>query len=341
MLAAAHRSITRLLRSAGVATCNQRLLVMCSGGIDSVAAAHLMASLPAGHTPRTVDLVWCDHGLRDTRIDEQVARNTAHAIDAHLHLLRAHEGQIASHAQERQSGLQAAAREWRYGKVARLACIHDYDLVVTGHTASDQIETALHGMLTSGGTAACAGMRAVRDVHGVRLLRPLLALTRTRIEDVVAELGVQWVDDPSNSSRTYRRNMLRHDVLPLLEEAYPGASLAIERSCHLSASHAATETGLARACRDAFATGECDGTPTLDVARLAELPSSARCAVIAVWLRDAGAGRSLSTRIITAIDQLVTGANPHGEVAVGRACVRRERYHLSFTTSISPPEDPA
>jgi tRNA(Ile)-lysidine synthase len=97
--------------------------------------------------------------------------------------------------------LEARARDARYGVLP--------PDVLTGHTADDQAETVLLNLLRGAGTAGLAGMRRER--------RPLLDLRRTETTALCAELGLTPVDDPMNASLAWRRNRVRHQLLPMLD----------------------------------------------------------------------------------------------------------------------------
>ncbi len=88
--------------------------------------------------------------------------------------------------------------------------------VATAHTADDQIETVLMRELRGAGPRGMAGLLAPSDV-----LRPLLGLRRAALAEFVAARGVEWVEDPTNASRRFLRNRLRHDVLPAFRRANP------------------------------------------------------------------------------------------------------------------------
>ena len=64
-------------------------------------------------------------------------------------------------------------------------------------------------------------------------MRPLLSVPRDTIEAYATQAGLQWVEDESNENREFERNFLRHDILPLLEERWPGFSQAVSRSARL------------------------------------------------------------------------------------------------------------
>ena len=89
--------------------------------------------------------------------------------------------------------------------------------VATAHTADDQIETVLMRELRGAGPRGMAGLLAPSDV-----LRPLLGLRRAALVEFAAARGVEWVEDPTNASRRFLRNRLRHDVLPALRRVNPG-----------------------------------------------------------------------------------------------------------------------
>jgi tRNA(Ile)-lysidine synthase len=99
--------------------------------------------------------------------------------------------------------LEARAREGRFG-VLPVG-------VATGHTADDQAETVLLNLLRGAGLDGLSAMRA-----GPR--HPILGLRRAEAAALVASLGLEVVSDPSNTDLTYRRNRVRHELLPLLSE---------------------------------------------------------------------------------------------------------------------------
>lgn len=99
--------------------------------------------------------------------------------------------------------LEARARAARYGMLP--------DDVLTGHTADDQAETLLLALLRGSGPLGLAAM-----TPGFR--RPILALRRSETEALCASLDLPAVDDPSNVDPAFRRNRVRHELLPLLAD---------------------------------------------------------------------------------------------------------------------------
>jgi tRNA(Ile)-lysidine synthase len=88
--------------------------------------------------------------------------------------------------------------------------------VATAHTTDDQVETVLMRTLRGAGARGLAGLFAASAV-----LRPLLELRRATLLEYAKERRLKWVDDPSNESRLYLRNRVRHDILPALRRTNP------------------------------------------------------------------------------------------------------------------------
>jgi tRNA(Ile)-lysidine synthase len=161
-----------------------------SGGADSLAL--LVLAVSAGCVATAVHV---DHGLREgSAAEADVVRKAA-----------AHFG--AGFVSERVAvapgpNLEARARAARYAVLPAG--------VLTGHTADDQAETVLLNLVRGAGLDGLAGMEP-----GER--HPILALRRHETRALCASAGLVPVDDPSNLDPAYRRNRVRHEVLPLLD----------------------------------------------------------------------------------------------------------------------------
>ncbi len=103
---------------------------------------------------------------------------------------------------------EASWREARWNFLRDVARAHGAS-VATAHTADDQIETVLMRALRDAGPRGMAGLLAATHV-----LRPLLDFRRAELLGYAAEQSIEWVEDPTNASRRYLRNRLRHDILP-------------------------------------------------------------------------------------------------------------------------------
>ncbi len=189
------------------------LLVAVSGGCDSMALWALLAA--AGTWQLTI--YHLDHAIRsDSAADAEVIRNAA------LPGVRIIErSAIPALAADWKCGLEAAGRRQRYARLVAIARQVGAALVVTAHHRDDQIETVLLNLMR--GSHGFVGMPAHRPLaDGVAVVRPLLAVARAELRAWAAAQHVPWREDSTNADTTYRRNQVRHVLLPALEAARPG-----------------------------------------------------------------------------------------------------------------------
>jgi tRNA(Ile)-lysidine synthase len=121
---------------------------------------------------------------------------------------------------------EAEAREWRYrclqAQATALGCRH----VLTAHTATDRAETLLLNLARGSHRRGLGALRARRPLgNGIQLVRPLLPFTRSDTGRICQEMGLPIWIDPSNAETRFSRNRMRADVLPVLEDLHPGATI--------------------------------------------------------------------------------------------------------------------
>ncbi|HET7910172.1 MAG TPA: tRNA lysidine(34) synthetase TilS [Nitrospira sp.] len=204
----------------------QHLLVAVSGGPDSIALLSLLIRLaPSWHLKLTA--VHFNYGLRgsESDADEAFVSTYCHANNIPLVIRRP----IIT-KQRRASSLQSLARRARYEAMKSLARDLGADRIVTGHTANDQAETVLLWLLRGAGLTGLTGMPVIRE-HIV--VRPLLKTTRQDILSYLDQQGLSYRQDSSNLTRLYRRNRIRHDLLPVMEEITPGIVRRLERQADI------------------------------------------------------------------------------------------------------------
>lgn len=114
---------------------------------------------------------------------------------------------------------EVAARDARYAAFNNF--VIEGDCVLFGHHADDQAETLLFRWLRGAGLTGLKGMPEQREMGRGYLLRPLLYCSRKQLEQAVTEIGLEFIQDPSNDSIDYDRNFLRHKVLPELKLRWP------------------------------------------------------------------------------------------------------------------------
>lgn len=137
-------------------------------------------------------------------------------------------------AMPQSSGPEAGLRQLRYDALGRLGNALRTDVIVTAHTENDQIETILLRLLSGSSSLANAGMaqrQLIPTAAGdVLVVRPLLGIPRTALTDILAELKLDHIHDPSNDDLRYRRNRLRARVIPELRKLDAGYGPALVRS---------------------------------------------------------------------------------------------------------------
>jgi tRNA(Ile)-lysidine synthase len=181
------------------------LAVAVSGGPDSLCLCLLAAGWAAARGG-TVSALIVDHGLRPEAAAEArqvVAWLRARQIDHHV--LRWAGAKPAT-------GIQAAAREARYrllGDWCRAAGVLH---LLLGHQRDDQAETVALRQARQSGAEGLAGMAAVRELAGLRLLRPFLTVPKFRLLATLEALEQPWLEDPSNLAPSFARGHLRRSA---------------------------------------------------------------------------------------------------------------------------------
>lgn len=192
-----------------------------SGGQDSICLLWMLSQLQQSWEWKMA-VVHCDHqwnpqsSAAQASHVAQVAREMGHDFYQSLPTMDAFG--------------ETRARAWRYGVFHRIALRHDYDVVITAHTASDRVETLLHNLFRGTGLQGMQSLTWTRELQvripshktykKVRLVRPLLDTTRTELRKLCETLQLPLWPDPSNFSLEINRNRIRHELLPYLRENF-------------------------------------------------------------------------------------------------------------------------
>lgn len=201
------------------------VVVACSGGSDSVAVAlWLWAHFPALWENGRICLAHIDHGLR----------GTAAAADAGF--VKDFGARLGLAVAIRQftapsNPSEAELRRQRHHLLEEIAEECAADTIVLGHQADDVLENLLFRLGRGSSLAGLSGLRPVQVfAHQPWRLRPLLRVSRLQIVAALRAIGQPWREDHSNASHVYSRNLLRHQVVPRLEEVFAGRDVRIAAS---------------------------------------------------------------------------------------------------------------
>ena len=200
---------------------SKRICVAVSGGRDSMALLNFIYT----HMREfgiTLSALNCDHQIRG----EASARDSAFVekwcFERNIPLFKFVWNYDGTKSEQ-------AARLWRR-ECYNTALKAGADFVATAHHMNDNAETVLFNLARG---SSVAGLAGINDGEG--LIHPLISCTREEIDEYIAENKIPFVDDETNFSDGYTRNKIRHNVLPELEKAVPGAVGNIFRLSRLAA----------------------------------------------------------------------------------------------------------
>jgi tRNA(Ile)-lysidine synthase len=254
------------------------LCLAVSGGLDSVAMLHVARNSPWG---QNLHVGHIHHGLRgaDADADAQFVHHLAEQLNLSCSIRRV---DTLERAQRDKAGIEAAARALRYEALASIATEHGCRFVATAHTINDQAETVLMRILRGTGIDGLQGIRPRRILdHNVTCVRPLLGISRTELLDAATASNWHWREDSSNLDVYFRRNAIRHHVIPVLTEI---AGATVVRHLAQLAALAHDTSMLASAY---LAVLNIDTTrPTLDRHTIQALQPHVQRAVVHRWLQS-------------------------------------------------------
>ncbi|MBA4744048.1 MAG: tRNA lysidine(34) synthetase TilS [Muricauda sp.] len=189
----------------------KRLLVACSGGVDSVVLAHLCIA-----ADMDIALVHCNFNLRDEESDgdEAFVRQLASDFGIEVFVMLF---ETEKYAETQRLSVQMAARELRYQWFSDLIKTKGFDYILTAHHADDSLETFLINLSRGTGIEGLSGIPEVNE----HVVRPLLPFSRSEILTYAKSEKIVWREDSSNASTKYLRNKIRHQIVPVLKELHP------------------------------------------------------------------------------------------------------------------------
>jgi tRNA(Ile)-lysidine synthase len=212
-------ALARATEKTGRDLFHEPLVLGVSGGADSLVLLHLLRAVRPAEGLIVAHL---DHALRPSSADEAaVVNRIAAGYGLRFHTRRV---DVAELAKSLNLSLEEAARMARYDFLAEIARAEGAPAVAVGHHADDQVETILMHVLRGSGLGGLRGMVEAGELPGhpkLRLLRPLLAITRAEIEAYAGEQGLRPITDESNADPAFLRNRVRHELLPALETYNP------------------------------------------------------------------------------------------------------------------------
>lgn len=298
-----------------------KVLCAVSGGLDSMCLLDFMRHQPGFG----VCAAHFNHQLRGPLADrdEAFVRETCAAWKIPFF---SGCGDTRALAREEGLSIEEAARQLRYAFLERTAAEEGCHAVLTAHHADDSAETMLLNLLRGTGSAGLAGIPAARG----GIYRPFLGITREELRAYAAGHEIVHVEDETNETDEAARNVLRHQVLPVLRELNPGAVRNMARTAAVLAKESEALEALA-AQLAAGARRTPGGKIAISCAALAQAPEAvAGRSVLLLMGEMAGGRRDLTQAHVAAVLHLAAGTGrtsgtislPYGLAA------RRERETL-------------
>lgn len=188
-----------------------KLLLACSGGVDSIVLAYLCV-----RSALNVTLAHCNFNLRGSESDgdetfvkklgsELKTPTITKSFDTKNYILK------------NGGSVQMAARALRYQWFEELKASEGFDFILTAHHSDDKLETFLINLSRGTGIDGLTGI----PEQNKRVIRPLLAFSRVQILAYAKAEELAWREDSSNEDSKYLRNKVRHEIVPRLKEMHP------------------------------------------------------------------------------------------------------------------------
>lgn len=187
------------------------VLLAVSGGIDSMAMAHLFLS--AGYKPA---IAHCNFKLRGKESDGDQEFVRKFALDKGLEFFTT-DFQTRTIAKEKNISIQMAARDMRYSWFHELAKENAFSHIAIAHNRDDLVETFMINLARGTGIHGLTGIK----LKAGKIIRPLLFAERSEIEQYVQNEQIAYREDSSNAETKYLRNKIRHHIIPLFKSLNP------------------------------------------------------------------------------------------------------------------------
>jgi tRNA(Ile)-lysidine synthetase-like protein len=296
----AREEIRRAVRAAAVRLPDlfapgSRLVVGFSGGQDSTALLHALT-----HAHRGLDVLAAhvDHALRaDSAEAARRVVDSAEAIGVGCVVRRV---DVAAYRRnQKAASVQQAARAARYQALGSVVAEHGATALLVAHTADDQAETLLLNLLRGTGLSGLSAMRMDETLElrrlgpqlpdlspslaRVRVARPLLRIARPTTLAYCVHFGLSIVDDASNRARTYTRNRVRLDLLPVLEHFNPAVRTVLARTADLVAEDDAALEAIVAELRAGFGS---DQIGEYELRRWRDLPRAYQRRLLRIGLEE-------------------------------------------------------
>ncbi|MDW7987603.1 MAG: tRNA lysidine(34) synthetase TilS [candidate division WOR-3 bacterium] len=230
---------------------NDKILVGFSGGPDSTA---LLWALNDLKSELKIKLYAChiNHGIRKKAADKDEKFSVEFCKKLQIPIKRC-KVNVLKYAKQKKISIETAARILRYQVLYKYACKLKCNKIALGHHANDNLETVLLNLVRGTGISGLKGILPIRKIGDetsedslfespkiskeVWIVRPLIELNRQEILDFLKAQKLSYCEDSTNLELGYRRNFLRHRVIPELEKLNPQLTDTVLRMSEILRMH--------------------------------------------------------------------------------------------------------
>jgi len=201
----------------------KKAVVAFSGGADSVCLLNVLYTLYKNRIQ--FNIMYVNHGLRKQTVlkeEENLAKFYAVKYNMQCKIARVQ-------VRKGKTGVEASARDVRYNALKQYMEDSHASRIILGHNSDDVVETFLMNMIRGSGAA---GLSAMGAVH-LPFMRPMLYLKKEDICRYVRARKLPYSEDETNKEVEYRRNLLRHKIVPQLCKINPELHAAVHRTIKL------------------------------------------------------------------------------------------------------------
>lgn len=286
--------------------------VAYSGGLDSTVLLHFLKqqhypvhAIHINHQLQSQSTQWAEHCVQQCKAWNIPC--TVKTVDVNK--------QVGE-------SLEAAAREARYAVFKEI--LAENTIICTAHHQDDQAETLLLQLLRGSGVAGLAAMPVNASLGKGYLVRPFLSVSRASLHEYAINQGLKWIEDPSNEKTEFDRNYIRHEVMPVLQKRWPGATQTLSRS----AEHCAQASDLITECaKQDYAVASLQNTLSIHACLL--LSEARQKQLLRYWLVKQGFSLPSTAQLQQLSDQLLNSReDAEPLIRWGNVVVRRYQDQL-------------
>ena len=211
--------VLNFIREKGLLEKGEPVIAGVSGGADSMCMLLMLDSLKEEYDLKIV-AAHVNHGIRgaEADADAEFVKSFCKEHDITFELIST---DIPELAKQTGTTCEEAGRNFRYDYFLKLAEKYGAEKIAVAHNSGDNAETVLFNIFRGSGISGLKGILPVRipaEGNGIKIIRPVLCLTRHEIEEYLKEKRIGFRIDSTNKDENYSRNRIRNTILPLVKE---------------------------------------------------------------------------------------------------------------------------